>query len=156
MKQPKDCNQNPRQELDGTHTGKQRNFRKTGSKAGLPLNPAAVFSGKASRPQEPTTKSLLWYYKTQMSQFLPIKAPPDWNEEKDRQGYIEIWGVSDNYFREVQELMKMDVARVHEALAAGIRYCSPKHGTYPATRPASRTVGTGLHDNGGASRVHVA
>jgi hypothetical protein len=58
--------------------------------------------------------------------FMPIKPGPDWNDEKDRARFIEIWGESDDYRRDTTALLEEDIAKVHTVLEAGINYFARK------------------------------
>ena len=78
--------------------------------------------------QEPSAKALRWYYEHERSVFLPIKPPPDWNEAKDKQEYIDNWGASDDYWRDTAAFMKEDLAEVHAVLDSGINYFASKRG----------------------------
>ena len=86
---------------------------------------------RATEPQleQPTERASRWYYEHERMVFLPIRPPPDWNEAKDKQEYIDIWGTSHDYWRDTAALMKRDLAEVHAVLDAGINYFASKRGT---------------------------
>jgi hypothetical protein len=67
---------------------------------------------------------------------MPIKAGPDWNEEKDRQGYIATWGKSHDYRRDTAALLQQAITKVHTVLEAGINHLAKKRQA-PLVMPAA-------------------
>jgi hypothetical protein len=109
----------------------QLDSRKSPGTGPQPDNTAAPPKATGPQVRQPTAMMLRWYYEHERPVFLPIKPPPDWNEAKDKQEYIDVWGTSDDYWRDTAALMKKDLAEVHAVLESGINYFASKREAPP-------------------------
>jgi hypothetical protein len=90
--------------------------------------------------QKPNAEGRLSYLEQERREFLPIKAPVDWDDEKDIDGYVEIWGESDDYRRDIAALIETKLAQIHAILESGISYFSKKHGPAQLVPPSALTL----------------
>ncbi len=92
--------------------------------------------GKTNPPDGATTPESdsgpsLEYCKQQLSQFLPIKPPANWDERQDFEGFIEIWGESDHPWADSEVRLARSLNRLHAVLRAGIEYFAEKRKLSP-------------------------
>ena len=96
-------------------------------------NPAPAQAAQAKGPT-------VWHLETAGFRFLPLKPPADWTKKKDKAGYCEIWGESDDYRRDTRALLKRHLAEVQTVLDKGIRYLASKRGVRLVVAPATLTM----------------
>ena len=91
---------------------------------------------QAAQAKGPT----VWYLQAERFRFLPVKPPADWTNDQDKAGYNEIWGESDDYWRDTKALLEDDLAEVQAVLDEGIRYLASKRGVRLVVAPATLTM----------------
>jgi len=57
---------------------------------------------------------------------MPLKVPAGWDEKQDIDGFIEIWGKTDDYRKATSDLLQADLDKLHCVLQAGISYLARK------------------------------
>ena len=60
--------------------------------------------------------------------FLPIRAPMDWNAERDIEEFEDRFGQSDHVCTDLQEILERNLGNLHGVLESGIHYFLRKRG----------------------------
>jgi hypothetical protein len=117
---------------------KQRITEVTSPGATSPTEQPQPREGSPTKAADPNPN--LHYYKMELTHFMPIKVPAGWNEKQDIDGFIEIWGQGNDYWKATSDLLESDLDKLHCVLEAGISYFARTCDIRPALPPATMSI----------------
>lgn len=119
------ASERPRRSQPAKQAGGDNDLPKRGKPAAEPIAPR--------RPAKPSHAPPLVdkeydHWRGRCGEFFPVTPPPGWDEAADVEGYIAIWGETDNYAEATKQRLQLNLKYVHKVLAIAIRYFQEQRG----------------------------